>query len=167
MNNAKRRVSVKRKRQFRGNGSTIKHSKNSSATSTNTSSSKIKIPAVFDEEIAEYQRKPLTGNRIINMEVLLNFFTTLLPKMFRRRLSKTAYTNHRNKLMSVISEVSELSMQKAASELLVLHPTKNKIVECCISVDGTWQRRGYSSMNGCVAALSVDTGKVVDIEIYI
>ncbi|GFV79663.1 uncharacterized protein TNCV_1724881 [Trichonephila clavipes] len=33
------------------------------------------------------------------------------------------------------------------------------------SVDGTWQRRGYFSMNGCVAALSVDTGKVVDIEI--
>ncbi|GFW90472.1 uncharacterized protein TNCV_77061 [Trichonephila clavipes] len=56
-------------------------------------------------------------------------------------------------------------MQKEASELLVLHPTKNKIVECGISVDGTWQRRGYSSMNGCVAALSVDTGKVVDIEI--
>ncbi|GFV49484.1 uncharacterized protein TNCV_4544671 [Trichonephila clavipes] len=81
------------------------------------------------------------------------------------RLSKTAYTNHENKLMSVISEVSELSMQKAASELLVLHPTKNKILECGIYVDGTWQRRGYSSMNGCVAALSVDTGKVVDIEI--
>ncbi|GFU26605.1 hypothetical protein TNCV_1837331 [Trichonephila clavipes] len=79
--------------------------------------------------------------------------------------SKTAYTNHENKLMSVISEVSELSMQKEASELLVLHPTKNKIVECGISVDGTWQRRGYSFMNGCVAALSVDTGKVVDIEI--
>ncbi|GFX96874.1 uncharacterized protein TNCV_1996061 [Trichonephila clavipes] len=56
-------------------------------------------------------------------------------------------------------------MQKAASELLVLHPTKNKIVECGISVDGTWQRRGYSYMNGCVAALSVDTDKVVDIEI--
>ncbi|GFX56422.1 uncharacterized protein TNCV_73681 [Trichonephila clavipes] len=74
------------------------------------------------------------------------------------RLSKTAYTNHENKLMSMISEVSELSMQKAASELLVLHPTKNKIVECGISVDGTWQSRGYSSMNGCVAALSVDTG---------
>ncbi|GFX16635.1 transposable element Tcb2 transposase [Trichonephila clavipes] len=54
---------------------------------------------------------------------------------------------------------------KSSFELLVLHPTKNKIVECGISVDGTWQRRGYSSMNGCVAALSVDTGKVVDIEI--
>ncbi|GFT71625.1 transposon Ty3-I Gag-Pol polyprotein [Trichonephila clavipes] len=78
------------------------------------------------------------------------------------RFSKTAYTNHENKLMLVNSEVSELSMQKAASELLVLHPTKNKIVECGISVDGTWQRRGYSSMNGCVAALSVDTGKLTD-----
>ncbi|GFX49669.1 uncharacterized protein TNCV_1637071 [Trichonephila clavipes] len=77
------------------------------------------------------------------------------------RLSKTAYTNHENKLMLVNYQCT----QKAASELLELHPTKNKIVECGISVDGTWQRRGYCSMNGCVAALSVDTGKVVDIEI--
>ncbi|GFW05623.1 uncharacterized protein TNCV_4003251 [Trichonephila clavipes] len=226
---------VQRERQFRGKGSTIKHSKNSSATSTNASSSKIKIPAAFHEEIAEYQRKPLTGNIIIDMEVILNLFLQLCcPRCFEEgillsedstyglcsnfvirckhcdfysgfssskktlncpevntrfvygmrqigkgfsagfklcgtlnlpRLSKTAYTNHENKLMSVISEVSELSMQKAASELLVLHPTNNKIVECGISVDGTWQRRGYSSMNGCVAALSVDTGKVVEIEI--
>ncbi|GFW02128.1 uncharacterized protein TNCV_4854681 [Trichonephila clavipes] len=72
------------------------------------------------------------------------------------RLSKTAYTNHENKLMLVNYQ---------CKKLLVLHPTKNKIVECGILVDGTWQRRGYSSMNGCVAALSVDTGKVVDIEI--
>ncbi|GFY09485.1 uncharacterized protein TNCV_4321641 [Trichonephila clavipes] len=50
-------------------------------------------------------------------------------------------------------------MQKAASELLVLHPSKNKIVECGVSVDETWQRRGYNSMNGCFAALSVDTDK--------
>ncbi|GFW73548.1 uncharacterized protein TNCV_4327051 [Trichonephila clavipes] len=53
---------------------------------------------------------------------------------------------------------------KAASELLVLHPTKNKIVEYGISVDGTWQRRGYSSMNGCVAALSVDTGLYISVK---
>ncbi|GFS61919.1 uncharacterized protein TNCV_2592261 [Trichonephila clavipes] len=141
-----------------------------------------KIPAAFDEEIAEYQRKPLTGNRIIDMEVLLNLLLQLFcPRCFEKgillsedstyglcsnfvirckhydfysgfssskktlncpevntrfvygmrqigkgfsagfklcgtlnlpRLSKTAYTNHENKLMSVISEVSELSMQK-------------------------------------------------------
>ncbi|GFT11048.1 uncharacterized protein TNCV_1084161 [Trichonephila clavipes] len=185
MGNAKRRVSAKIKRQFRGNGSTIKHSKNSSATSTNASSSKIKILVFFDEEIAEYQRKPLTGfsssKKTLNCpEVNTRFLYgmrqigesfsagfKLCGTLNLPRLSKTAYTNHENKLMSVISEVSELSMQKAASELLVLHPTKNKITDCGISVDGTWQRRGYSSMNGCVAALSVDTGKVVDIEINI
>ncbi|GFV66634.1 uncharacterized protein TNCV_2594551 [Trichonephila clavipes] len=127
MGNAKRRVSAKRNRQFLVNGSTIKHSKNSSATSTNASSSKIKIPAAFDEEIAEYQRKPLTGNRIIDMEVLLNLFLQLCcPRCFEEGI--------------LLSEDSTY-------------------------VDGTWQRRGYSSMNGCVAALSVDTGKVVDIEI--
>ncbi|GFX29891.1 CCHC-type domain-containing protein [Trichonephila clavipes] len=187
MGNAKRRVSAKRKRQFQGNGSTIKHLKNSSATSTNASSSKIKIPAVFDEEITEYQQKPLTGSRIIDIEVLLNLFLQLCcPRCFEEgfllsedstyglcsnnfvtrckhcdfysgfssskktlncpevntrfvyrmrqigkgfsagfklcstlnlpRLSKTVYTNKENKLMFVISEVSELPMQKAASE---------------------------------------------------
>ncbi|GFW12671.1 uncharacterized protein TNCV_3883811 [Trichonephila clavipes] len=77
------------------------------------------------------------------------------------RLSKTAYSNHENKLMLVNYQCKK----QLLNFFLVLHPTKNKIVECGISVDGTWQRRGYSSMNGCVAALSVDTGKVVDIEI--
>ncbi|GFT70552.1 hypothetical protein TNCV_1133151 [Trichonephila clavipes] len=32
------------------------------------------------------------------------------------------------------------------------------------SVDGTWQRRGHSSLNGCVAVLSIDTGKVLDLD---
>ncbi|GFU85403.1 hypothetical protein TNCV_2387071 [Trichonephila clavipes] len=44
---------------------------------------KLKIPPAFDEEIAEYQRKPLTGNRIIDMEVLLNLFLQLCcPRCF-------------------------------------------------------------------------------------
>ncbi|GFV30716.1 hypothetical protein TNCV_951371 [Trichonephila clavipes] len=55
--------------------------------------------------------------------------------------SITAYTTHENKLMAVISEVSELSMQYAASELLVLHPPKYKIFKCGVSVDGTRQLR--------------------------
>ena len=34
-----------------------------------------------------------------------------------------------------------------------------------ISVDGIWQKRGFSSLNGVVAAVSVTTGKVVDVEV--
>ncbi|GFR15125.1 hypothetical protein TNCT_220261 [Trichonephila clavata] len=71
MGNLKRRISSKRKRQFRGNGSTNKDSKNCSSASTNASSSKIKMPAVFDEEMVEYEHKTLTGNRIIDIDVLL------------------------------------------------------------------------------------------------
>ena len=33
-----------------------------------------------------------------------------------------------------------------------------------VSVDGSWQRRGFSPLNGIVAALSIDNGKVIDIE---
>jgi hypothetical protein len=34
-----------------------------------------------------------------------------------------------------------------------------------VSSDGTWQRRGYSSMNGCVTTISMDTGRCIDVEV--
>ncbi|GFT49968.1 hypothetical protein TNCV_4175911 [Trichonephila clavipes] len=44
------------------------------------------------------------------------------------------------------------------------------IAECSnesgVSVDGTWQKkRGYTSLNVCVSAISVDSGKILDIEV--
>ncbi|GFU12837.1 hypothetical protein TNCV_3574021 [Trichonephila clavipes] len=57
-------------------------------------------------------------------------------------------------------------MIKAATEIVEKKQNlSSDIVKCGISVDGTWQRRCYTSMNGCVAAISVDTGKVLDIEV--
>ncbi|GFV80223.1 uncharacterized protein TNCV_1477851 [Trichonephila clavipes] len=57
-------------------------------------------------------------------------------------------------------------MIKAATEIVEKQENlSSDIVKCGISVDGTWQRRGYTSMNGCVAAISVDTGKVLAIEV--
>ncbi|GFW09659.1 uncharacterized protein TNCV_1393601 [Trichonephila clavipes] len=32
-------------------------------------------------------------------------------------------------------------------------------------MDGTWQKSGYSSHKGCVSCISIDTGKILDIEI--
>ncbi|GFU92480.1 uncharacterized protein TNCV_4794091 [Trichonephila clavipes] len=34
-----------------------------------------------------------------------------------------------------------------------------------VAIDGTWQKRGHTSLNGVVTAVSVDTGKVIDAEI--
>ncbi|GFX74794.1 uncharacterized protein TNCV_636211 [Trichonephila clavipes] len=83
------------------------------------------------------------------------------------RLTKTAYKNQDAKLLKVVQEVAEESMIKAATEIMEKKQNlSSDIVKCGISVDGTWQRRGYTSMNGCVAAISVDTaGKVLDIEV--
>ncbi|GFW74442.1 uncharacterized protein TNCV_2413411 [Trichonephila clavipes] len=82
------------------------------------------------------------------------------------RLTKTAYKNQEAKLLKVVQEVTEESMIKAATEIVEKQQNlSSDIVKCGISVDGTWQRRGYTSMNGCVAGISVDTGKVLDIEV--
>ena len=34
-----------------------------------------------------------------------------------------------------------------------------------ISCDGTWQKRGFTSLNGDVIIMSTDTGKVLDVEV--
>ncbi|GFW43405.1 uncharacterized protein TNCV_2924531 [Trichonephila clavipes] len=36
---------------------------------------------------------------------------------------------------------------------------------CGVSVDGTWQRRGHMSLNGCVSVISIDTGQILDMEV--
>ncbi|GFU95241.1 hypothetical protein TNCV_4380941 [Trichonephila clavipes] len=49
-------------------------------------------------------------------------------------------------------------MNEAAAEI---HEKNNfdEVVQCGMSVDGTWQRRGHLSLNGCVSAISIDTGQ--------
>lgn len=60
------------------------------------------------------------------------------------------------------------SMKAAAEEVCSLKGNEDADgtdpVNCGISCDGTWQRRGHSSLNGCVTVMSIDTGKVLDVE---
>ena len=39
------------------------------------------------------------------------------------------------------------------------------ITDVAVSCDGTWQRRGFKSLNGAVACISMESGKVLDIEV--
>ena len=41
---------------------------------------------------------------------------------------------------------------------------ENGIGNVPVSCDGSWQRRRYSALNGFFAVISVETGKVFDIE---
>lgn len=41
---------------------------------------------------------------------------------------------------------------------------ENRVLKTAILCDGTWQRRGFSSLHGCVTAISMETGKILDVE---
>ena len=67
-----------------------------------------------------------------------------------------------NKIRDAAKVVANNSMNNAANELM---QRSGDLVNVGVTVDGTWQRRGYSSMNGVVVAMSVNNGKVLDVEI--
>ena len=84
-------------------------------------------------------------------------------------MPKPMNKNNYNKLAISIKEackvVAEETMSDAASELRAKQTQlSNKVVNEKISCDGSWQRRGFSSLNGFVAAISMDNGKVLDAE---
>ena len=46
----------------------------------------------------------------------------------------------------------------------VIFQSTLNIVATAVSVDGSWQRRGFSSLNGVVTAKLMETGKIIDFE---
>ncbi|GFX20232.1 uncharacterized protein TNCV_1437921 [Trichonephila clavipes] len=76
-------------------------------------------------------------------------------------LSKLAFRNQERKQLKATERVAQENINAALTEI----KGSNSFTKCGISIDGTWQRRGYSSLNGCVSAISVDTGKILDIEV--
>ncbi|GFT44404.1 uncharacterized protein TNCV_5054251 [Trichonephila clavipes] len=79
-------------------------------------------------------------------------------------LSKLAFRQQEKKLLSAAISIGEKIMNDAAKGIRQFKKSIHGIVNCGFSVDGTWQRRGFSSLNGCVSAISVDTGKIIDFE---
>ena len=86
---------------------------------------------------------------------------------------------HQNSLVNIEKAAKNLAtncMKNAAERLIELVKREEpynidelddgtEIAKVAITVDGTWQRRGHSSKNGAVFAISVLTGEVLDFEI--
>ncbi|GFV64171.1 uncharacterized protein TNCV_3206791 [Trichonephila clavipes] len=72
--------------------------------------------------------------------------------------SKRAFGFLEKKLEFAASNVACNTMKEAALEIRS-NETDTEFSQCGVSVDGTWQRRGYSSLNGCVSVISIDSGK--------
>ncbi|GBM79366.1 hypothetical protein AVEN_32975-1 [Araneus ventricosus] len=71
-----------------------------------------------------------------------------------------AYRSQEKRIILAVTEVAKKTM-----EMKSLKISKENVTRCGVSVDGTWQRPGYSSLNDCVSVLSIDTGKILDVKI--
>ena len=76
-------------------------------------------------------------------------------------VASKSYAALSNKISVAAQKVATCSMIEAAT---ILKQTVGPDIG--VSVDGTWQKRGFSSLNGVVAAISVNTGKVIDVEFF-
>ena len=78
-----------------------------------------------------------------------------------------AYDAHNKALSKTVQCVAKRSMIDAAKEVRQLKTEKDddQDVHCGVSCDVTWQERGHSSLNGCVTAISMDTGKCLDVKV--
>ena len=82
-------------------------------------------------------------------------------------MPKPMTKNNYTKLVTPITEactvVARKSMQDAVKEIK-LNGKGDTVIDTSISCDGSWQQRGFSSLNGFVSLISMDSGKVIDVE---
>ena len=68
-------------------------------------------------------------------------------------------------LKGALEEEAERSMKKAADEEHIAAGVQlEETVECNAMFDGTWRKRGFSSLQGGVTVISALTGKCLDYE---
>ena len=51
-----------------------------------------------------------------------------------------------------------MSVERSSSE--------GDIVDCQVNIDGSWYKRGHSSMNGFVSAISTENKKVIEYQVF-
>ncbi|GFX17897.1 uncharacterized protein TNCV_2293451 [Trichonephila clavipes] len=66
------------------------------------------------------------------------------------------FERHNSLFLNVLKTISEDSMNAAVHEAVIANDNNSNIA---VAVDGTWHKRGYSSLNGVVCATSVEKGK--------
>ena len=75
------------------------------------------------------------------------------------------YQKNARTIAKHVKVIAKDGMSSAAKEIRdAQHAREDDLVNCGVSCDGTWQKRGYSSQDGCVIVMSIDTGKVLNAE---
>ena len=78
----------------------------------------------------------------------------------RKPMRKNNYTKLSHRIRDSAKNVAERSMAIAAADVKRFEGNS----DVGVSIDGTWQKREFSSLNGVVAAISITNGKILDLE---
>ena len=65
-------------------------------------------------------------------------------------------------LGSAVEDICFETMKEAVEDAVTVNEGSRDL---SVATDGTWQKRGHTSLNGVITATSVDTGKVIDVAI--
>lgn len=71
------------------------------------------------------------------------------------------FSSQIKRLAQSVGEIASESMRNAAREVVEISGSSDIVG----AFDGSWQRRGHTSLNGVMSATSLDTGKVLDVEV--
>ena len=78
-------------------------------------------------------------------------------------MTPNTYTSLLEKVTEAAEKQAEASMKSASDE--VHHDSskmKEAVIPCAAMFDGTWRKRGHSSLQGVVTCISASTGKALD-----
>ena len=78
---------------------------------------------------------------------------------------KSTFNNHRRAMHAAAKEIAQTSMRQAADTVAAKHTAEAKPVDIAVSTDGTWMRRGHSSLYGVQSVISYDTSQVLDVDL--
>lgn len=71
----------------------------------------------------------------------------------------TRFKQFNTAILKVVSDVAEKNMTDAVQEVI----QKTDSSDIAAAIDGSWQKRGHTSINGVVTATAIETGKVIDV----
>ena len=74
------------------------------------------------------------------------------------------YSKHTKTILRAGKDVAEKTTKDAAQEIFTSKiQNGEEIAKTAVSCDVIWQRRGFSSIHGCVTVISMGSGKILDI----
>ena len=77
-----------------------------------------------------------------------------------------AYSEHNTQIAEDVGPAIENIMQESRNRVQDFYEKPHdEVIEVGVSIDGTWMKRGYMSKYGVVAAISCETGKILDFQI--